>query len=143
MPSGPAWGCKKVSVTGNHADEDGNIMTEEVEVWHRDVVDCVCELLGNPLFKEYMAYTPVHTFKDKAGLHRLIDDMWTVDWWWETQVSTYIHMKCCTHESYTVAGQVTRESNHHTCNPCVRQDHFVPVQRRQVSMASLPLDWQY
>ncbi|KIJ59548.1 hypothetical protein HYDPIDRAFT_177794 [Hydnomerulius pinastri MD-312] len=79
MPHGPSWGCKKVLVTGNCEDENGEMMTEEVEVWRQD-------LMGNPLFVESMAYAPAHAFKDKAGLCHLIDDMWTVDWWWETQV---------------------------------------------------------
>ncbi|KAF9245631.1 Zn-finger domain-containing protein [Melanogaster broomeanus] len=77
MPHGPSWGCKKVVVTGDLEDENGEMMTEEVE--------CIGDLIGNPLFKHDMAYAPVRAYKDKAGLHRLIDDMWTVDWWWETQ----------------------------------------------------------
>ncbi|KIK80299.1 hypothetical protein PAXRUDRAFT_15863 [Paxillus rubicundulus Ve08.2h10] len=79
MPCGPSWGCKKVKVTGNQEGEDGEILMEEVKVWQRDIVECVSELVGNLLFKEHMAYAPVHAFKDKAGLHRLINDMWTAD----------------------------------------------------------------
>jgi hypothetical protein len=100
MPHGAEWSCKKVTITGNREDENGETMTEEVEVWLRDVVECIRELIGNPLFKNNMVYTPSRAFKDKAGLHRLIDDMWTADWWWDTQVSLFVSAnKQAKHES--------------------------------------------
>ncbi|KAG1796666.1 uncharacterized protein HD556DRAFT_1431276 [Suillus plorans] len=60
---GPAWSCKKS-------------LHEDVELWMRDLVECIKDLIGNPLFKEHM---------DEAGSQQLIDDMWTADWWWDKQ----------------------------------------------------------
>ncbi|KAG1889977.1 hypothetical protein F4604DRAFT_1876673 [Suillus subluteus] len=72
LPHGPAWSCKKS-------------LHEDVELWMRDPVECIKDLIGNPLFKEHMVYTPSRAYKDEAGSERLIDDMWTADWWWDKQ----------------------------------------------------------
>ncbi|KAL6305981.1 hypothetical protein BKA93DRAFT_816611 [Sparassis latifolia] len=85
LPTGPAWSCKKVLVHGNVTDENGEIMKEEVELWLRDPVECVRELIGNPLFRDSMAYVPERAFADKEGSRRIYDEMWTGEWWWETQ----------------------------------------------------------
>ncbi|KAG1884906.1 hypothetical protein F4604DRAFT_1676341 [Suillus subluteus] len=85
LPHGPAWNCKKVSVKGNRTDENGQSLHEDLELWTRDPVECIKELIRNPLFKEYMVYAPSRAYKDKAGTERIIDDMWTADWWWDKQ----------------------------------------------------------
>ncbi|KAG1868181.1 hypothetical protein C8R48DRAFT_549442, partial [Suillus tomentosus] len=86
LPHGPAWNCKKVSIKGNRTDENGQLLHEDLELWTRDPVECIKELIGNPLFKEYMVYAPSRAYKDEAGTERIIDDMWTADWWWDKQV---------------------------------------------------------
>ncbi|KAG2362581.1 hypothetical protein BDR07DRAFT_1451090 [Suillus spraguei] len=43
------------------------------------------ELIGNPSFKADMAYTPARAYTDDVGHHRVIDEMWTADWWGEKQ----------------------------------------------------------
>ncbi|KAH7917895.1 hypothetical protein BV22DRAFT_1025530 [Leucogyrophana mollusca] len=85
LPIGPEWNCKKVSVTGDKKGEDGEMMVEEVDLWLRDPVECIKELVGNPSFRNCMAYAPEQAYTDKAGQRRLFDDMWTADWWWDTQ----------------------------------------------------------
>ncbi|KAG2051023.1 hypothetical protein BDR06DRAFT_998344 [Suillus hirtellus] len=85
LPHGPAWNCKKVSIKGNRTDENGQLLHEDLELWTRDPVECIKELIGNPLFKEYMVYAPSRAYKDEAGSERIIDDMWTADWWWDKQ----------------------------------------------------------
>jgi hypothetical protein len=64
------------------------MLEEDVEVWMRDPVECIRDLIGNPSFKDHMAYAPSRAYADQAGLHRVVDDMWTGDWWTETQVSS-------------------------------------------------------
>ncbi|KAG0691741.1 Zn-finger domain-containing protein [Suillus ampliporus] len=85
LPHGPAWSCNMVTVRGNREDENGELLEEEVELWSRDPVECVKELIGNPSFKADMAYNPARAFSDPAGEHRVIDEMWTADWWAEKQ----------------------------------------------------------
>ena len=79
LPHGALWSCKKVTVEGNQEDEDGQLLSEDVEIWMRDPVECIRDLIGNPLFKDHMAYAPSRAYKDRAGIHRVIDDMWTAD----------------------------------------------------------------
>ncbi|KAG1811778.1 uncharacterized protein BJ212DRAFT_1483508 [Suillus subaureus] len=71
LPHGPGWTCKKV--------------TEDVELWIHNPVECMKELIGNPSFKEDMAYSPAKAYADCAGQDRIIDEMWTADWWGEKQ----------------------------------------------------------
>lgn len=85
---GAVWSRKKVGVQGNRTDETGQPMREDVELWMRNPVECIKDLIGNPLFKDHMVYAPARAYTDPAGLHRVIDDMWTADWWGNKQVST-------------------------------------------------------
>lgn len=85
--------CQIVKVEGDRIGEDGNKMTEEVELWHRDVLECIQELIGNPGFVNDIAYEPERVFSDMAGENQIIDEAWTAEWWWKTQVrrlSTWI-----------------------------------------------------
>ncbi|KAG1888006.1 uncharacterized protein F5891DRAFT_1132037 [Suillus fuscotomentosus] len=85
LPHGPDWSCRKVTVGGNHDDENGVPLQEDVELWSRDPLECVKELIGNPLFKEDIVYSPARAYADAVGQHRVINEMWTADWWGETQ----------------------------------------------------------
>lgn len=71
-------------------DEDGKPLTEELELWWRDPVECIRELLGNPVFKEIMRYAPEHHYQDKEGKVRITNEMWTADWWWKLQVNSLL-----------------------------------------------------
>ncbi|KAG2114057.1 hypothetical protein BD769DRAFT_1363927, partial [Suillus cothurnatus] len=79
LPHGPAWSCKKVSIQGNQTNENGQLLHEDIELWTWDPVECIRDLIGNPLFKEHMVYTPASTYADHEGLHHVIDDMWMAD----------------------------------------------------------------
>ncbi|KAF8152479.1 hypothetical protein B0H34DRAFT_784587 [Crassisporium funariophilum] len=85
LPTGPDWTCEIVDVAGNHADESGTMMTEHLELWRRDPVQCVRELIGNPALKDDIAYEPERVYTDKGGTNRIFDEAWTGDWWWKTQ----------------------------------------------------------
>ena len=67
-------------------DENGSCMVEDLELWFRDPVECVRELLSNPAFIDYISFAPEHVYSDSEGKERIFDEMWTADWWWETQV---------------------------------------------------------
>jgi hypothetical protein len=88
LPEGPNWTCRPFKLTGDEVDADGEAKTEIVEMWFRDPVDCVRELLGNPAFKKlcYEPYRIFKTFVDKEYRDREFNEMWTADWWWEIQV---------------------------------------------------------
>jgi Plavaka transposase len=85
---GAAWICDVVTSKGNQLNEDGEpLPTEKLELWRRDPVECVRELLGNPGLKNHMKYAPVQVYEDLEGNNRIFDEMWTADWWWNTQVN--------------------------------------------------------
>ncbi len=81
------WKCDIVTVKGDKIDANGKPAVEDLELWRRDPIECVQELMGNPAFRELLAYAPEQAFRDENGTNRIFDQMWTGDWWWETQVS--------------------------------------------------------
>jgi len=60
--------------------------SEKLELWRRNPVECMKELMGNPIFKDALEYAPQKHFSDEEGTNRVFDEMWTGDWWWNTQV---------------------------------------------------------
>jgi hypothetical protein len=76
-------------ITGDEPDErdPSKKRTEVVELWRRDPVECIRELIGNPAFREHMRYAPEHIYKDDKGKEQVFDETWTGEWWWKTQVS--------------------------------------------------------
>lgn len=63
-------------------------MVEEVDLWRRNPLDCIQELIGNPLFKDNIVFEPGQFFTDEACSNRLIDEAWTANWWWKAHVSS-------------------------------------------------------
>ncbi|KAK6980949.1 hypothetical protein R3P38DRAFT_3294138 [Favolaschia claudopus] len=87
LPRGPGWKCELFSLTGDEVDGKGRPKTEVVELWYRDPVECIKELLGNPLFKD-QGYEPCRLFKkfvNEKLENRKFSEMWTADFWWEVQ----------------------------------------------------------
>ncbi|KAI0279323.1 hypothetical protein BGY98DRAFT_1089274 [Russula aff. rugulosa BPL654] len=85
LPTGPEWMCRIIRTVGKLLGEDGGPIIEEHELWIRNPIECVRGLIGNPAFREYMAYAPEKTYADKHGRVRRYDEMWTGDWWWKVQ----------------------------------------------------------
>jgi hypothetical protein len=72
-------------VKGDLKGPDGKFLTEEVELWRRDPIECIEELIGNPAFREYIAYAPELVYADDQGKTRIWDEMWNGDWWFKIQ----------------------------------------------------------
>ncbi|KAJ7604630.1 hypothetical protein FB45DRAFT_768475 [Roridomyces roridus] len=85
LPTGPDWSCEIMTVVGDVKDEDGKLLTEDLELWMRDPVECIKQLMGNPLFKENMVYAPERAYTSAKGTTRVLDEMWTGNWWWDIQ----------------------------------------------------------
>ncbi|KAJ6540666.1 hypothetical protein B0H19DRAFT_959211 [Mycena capillaripes] len=91
LPAGPQWYCNPVELVGDELDGDQQPKKEIVEVWYRDPVECVRELLGNPSFTKQgvkIQYKPIRVYKNLRGgryTNREFTEMWTADWWWEIQ----------------------------------------------------------
>lgn len=61
-------------------------MVEEAELWLRDPVKVVQDLLGRTSLRDATTYAPVRAYTGEDQLVRIYDKMWTGDWWYETQV---------------------------------------------------------
>ncbi|KAJ7749142.1 hypothetical protein B0H16DRAFT_1847253 [Mycena metata] len=85
LPGGVGWKLEKVTLKGDLEDDDGKPIVETLELWYRDPVDCIRELMGNPVFCDVMQYAPQKCFEDMAGMSEVINEMWTADWWWKLQ----------------------------------------------------------
>ncbi|KAJ3823454.1 hypothetical protein F5880DRAFT_1482181 [Lentinula raphanica] len=84
------WTCKELEVVGDviQTKLDGSEApkTEELELWTRDPVECIKELMEDPRFRNSMRYVPEKMFTDDTMKVRAYDEMWTGDWWWATQL---------------------------------------------------------
>lgn len=137
LPTGADWTCEIVTVPGDIVGEDGQVMVEELELWKRDPVECVKELMGNPAFKDFLAYVPERVFTDPSGKNRIIDEAWTADWWWKIQVSARsYHRERSLQSNHT--GEAAPRFCRYTGYPGLGQDTAHSVCGRQVSVASLP-----
>ena len=87
LPTGPKWEHVVLSVDGKGVDDNGEVVTETVDLWRRDPVECVEELFANPAFKGKCQYKPRKAFTDESKAERVYGEMWTGEWWWKTQVS--------------------------------------------------------
>ncbi|KAL1660996.1 hypothetical protein GGF50DRAFT_129833 [Schizophyllum commune] len=87
LPQGPEWKLETITLTGDQADEDGSLQTEDLELWYRDPVECIRELMGNPLFRDALCYEPGREFEQRPhGLEEeSVNEMWTGAWWWKIQ----------------------------------------------------------
>jgi hypothetical protein len=73
-------------VEGDILNESGASRTETVELWRRNLVECVRELIGNPEFKQYMKYAPYRLYTNEDGTDQCWDEMATGSCWWDIQV---------------------------------------------------------
>ncbi|KAJ7190523.1 hypothetical protein GGX14DRAFT_538026 [Mycena pura] len=61
---GPSWRCKSFATVGDVPDLEADpsqktMVSESNEMWFRDPVECVAELMGNPAFSDSMRFAPV------------------------------------------------------------------------------------
>ncbi|KAI1794920.1 hypothetical protein LXA43DRAFT_1091504 [Ganoderma leucocontextum] len=82
LPVGPEWHCNIVEVTGDRVGPDGQRLTEETDLWRRDPVECIADLIGNPALRDFIVYEPVRI---KQNGQRYYSEMCTGDWWWDLQ----------------------------------------------------------
>ncbi|KAI0317890.1 hypothetical protein OF83DRAFT_1171609 [Amylostereum chailletii] len=96
------WKLIEIMFEGNELDTCGKPKKESVDVWARDPVEVIADLMANPAFKDHMAYAPVEKFEEHEPVNPsptdrpddhddeedgdfVIDEMWTTDWWRRVQ----------------------------------------------------------
>jgi hypothetical protein len=90
LPFTSKWKYEIIKVKGDVIGWDGKPDTESVELWFRDPIECVQDLIGNPAFRDHISYVPQKVFTSESESTRIYDEAWTGDWWWMMQVSTYL-----------------------------------------------------
>lgn len=89
LPIGGRWRCEQIPLTGDLVDENNTFKTEVAELWYRDPIECVKELIGNPAFKHVMDYASSQIYDHPLGKDdsEVINEMSSASWWWKIQVS--------------------------------------------------------
>lgn len=135
LPAGPAFRCEQFVIEGDLLDSEGNPMTEETEMWSRDIIDCVRELLSNASFRNETSYAPKRVFRVDENKQKIreFSEVCTADWNWEKQVA--LSSSCCpsslspSNERF-ILGQASRRS-HYCFNPRLfRQNCSLQLQWR-------------
>jgi hypothetical protein len=55
------------------------------QIRYQNVVTAIEFLMGHRPFVSYLAYAPVRQFSGTSSNNRIYNEMYTADWWWETQ----------------------------------------------------------
>ncbi|CDO72407.1 hypothetical protein BN946_scf184977.g106 [Trametes cinnabarina] len=95
------WTLIEITIQGTERDEHGNLMTETVDVWVRDPVAVIRDLIGNPDFDGDIDYAPVQEFlteiaqelseaaeQGQSEVDRILTEMNTAEWWPRIQASS-------------------------------------------------------
>ncbi|KAI0696250.1 hypothetical protein BC835DRAFT_1214307, partial [Cytidiella melzeri] len=75
LPRGPGWQCKTFEATGHECDEEGKEHVEVFELWKRDPIECIRELLSNPSFSCHMKYKPERRYEDEWMKKPILSEM--------------------------------------------------------------------
>ncbi|CAE6472817.1 unnamed protein product [Rhizoctonia solani] len=85
--AGPKWDVKAVTITGDKIGPDNEPIVEKAELWYRDILGVIRELLGNHIYGMDLVFAPRQEFEDTEKTQRVYDEMWTGDWWLRLQTS--------------------------------------------------------
>lgn len=131
LPTGPDWECERIEVIGEDNDETGETgaCEEVIELWKRNPVDCIQELMGNPLYQDCMRYRPERQFEDEERTNRIYDEMWHGDWWWDTQVSIQEQCDGAINSHVTLSERTPLRRHHSSRHPRIRQNPAHELQR--------------
>lgn len=140
LPVKLPWIYDKITVTGDVVGDKGLYESETLDLWRRDPIECIKELLSDPRFRELLVYAPERVYRDESRRQRLIDEMWTADWWWMLQVS--ITMTSRRRRCLPSIGSASSWGDHKPCHTRLGQDATLEFPWRPVSLARVPHDRQ-
>lgn len=75
LPGRPEFVKSEITVDG-----------EKFDVYHRDILECIKSLIGDPEFADKLKLVPERHFSDKDHQNRVYGDIHTGKWWWKVQV---------------------------------------------------------
>jgi hypothetical protein len=68
--------------------ESVGVGNEVFEMYSRNVIDCIKYLFGDPEFASHLLLVPERHFTNASKTNKVIHEMNTSRWWWNTQVRT-------------------------------------------------------
>jgi hypothetical protein len=143
LPGTAKWTCTPMRVQGNSLDADGQPRYEDLELWYRDPLEVLQELLENPAASEKNVYEPCRIYRKEDRSCREYGEMWTGDWWWEVQVSILLCCYSFRTKANVQAETLTRRCHCSACYNWVRQDQSDDVQWRQTGISSVHGHWKH
>ncbi|KAG9123650.1 hypothetical protein FRC07_014386 [Ceratobasidium sp. 392] len=85
LPGGPEWKKDVIKLQGNRYNRHGRRLSERLELWFRDPVAVMKDLLAQPDFVDMLVYEPRETYVDQTLSERVYHEMWTGEWWLNLQ----------------------------------------------------------
>jgi len=79
LPGRPKFKKSEVTMAG-----------EVFDVWHRDILECIQALIGDPEFVGQLKLAPERHYTDKDHLNWIYSDVHTGKWWWKIQVCWFL-----------------------------------------------------
>ncbi|KAI0824458.1 hypothetical protein BC628DRAFT_1411047 [Trametes gibbosa] len=73
LPTGPKWICDIISIISDQIGPNGEALTEEVELWQHDAVECCQDLIVNLVFINHICS---QRYYGKSN---------NTEWWWDAQ----------------------------------------------------------
>lgn len=138
LPQGPGWSCTALRIQGDLTDAGGAALFEDVELWRRNPVECVKDLLQNPAFKDHLAFAPQRIFKKSNYTNREYHKMWGSDWWWQRQVSSLHGIpQCFPLLKCMPLAHASQRRDSRPSHPGVRQNTSDQICWEQASLARL------
>jgi hypothetical protein len=86
LPRGAQWLVDIIDLKASPSQPDSPIV-EKLELWRREGIELVKELIGNPKFKDVMFYAPEKHYTDESRTQREYSEAHTGNFWWRKQVS--------------------------------------------------------
>ena len=113
---------------------------EKFVLRHRNILDAVQSLWGDPELAKHLVYRPRRLFtrrkivvdeKEKEEITNVYNEMWTADWWWQLQVSDF------SRASRKMRGHLRDRRNASRPAPLFRPSFWPPTRRSYpVSLAT-------
>lgn len=86
--AGTKWSKLSINYSGNQSSPDRlPWMDQSFDVWYRDPLTCIHDILGNPDFKESFDYVPYRELRVDNN-ERQYQDFMSGDWAWLQAVSS-------------------------------------------------------
>ncbi|KAF8593642.1 hypothetical protein BDV93DRAFT_460613 [Ceratobasidium sp. AG-I] len=65
---------------------EGDLGTEILDLWKRNILDVIRQLISDPRFRDHIRYGPERLWTPWLPKRRVYSEMWTDNWWWQMQV---------------------------------------------------------